>query len=458
MTWTKPWPAPGSATYPAESLEAITEIRDAIDQGGGGGGGDVAGDTHAASAKASPVDADELPLVDSAGSWVLKKLTWSALKTAVQTYTDTLYAALGHTHAQADITDLASDLAGKQGADADLTAIAGLSPSNNDVIQRKSGAWVNRTPAQLKTDLALAKGDVGLGNVDNTSDATKNGAVATLANKTLITPTIGNLTNAQHDHTNEAGGGQLTDAALSAPVGITKGGTGTTTAANAIKALLPSQSGQSGKVLGTDGTDASWVTPSGGGGKPQLRGVLQSGAYYRAYFDDWTKDLGGMDAHPNRLYIAPSQLGGRGPIDRVVIRAVANLSNQSFKLGYYTENEDGSLTLVKDFGTASLGTTNDTDIALTVSPTWSAPDGFGWFGVLNASGGYATIGICFGSPAYTDVFGMVGPWNGNGSGVRWYNAGASSLPASVPKANNASWIRDDGGYNEKVPFVAVRGA
>jgi hypothetical protein len=39
--------------------------------------------------------------------------------------------------------------------------------------------------ATLKTDLALTKSDVGLGNVDNTSDATKNSAVATLTNKTF---------------------------------------------------------------------------------------------------------------------------------------------------------------------------------------------------------------------------------------------------------------------------------
>jgi hypothetical protein len=48
----------------------------------------------------------------------------------------------------------------------------------------------------------------------------------TLANKTLTTPTIPNLTNAQHTHMNPANGGQLTDAALSAPVGVAKGGSG----------------------------------------------------------------------------------------------------------------------------------------------------------------------------------------------------------------------------------------
>src|SRR5689334_20158009 len=37
--------------------------------------------------------------------------------------------------------------------DADLTTIAGLTPSNDDVIQRKAGAWINRTISQLVTDI-----------------------------------------------------------------------------------------------------------------------------------------------------------------------------------------------------------------------------------------------------------------------------------------------------------------
>jgi hypothetical protein len=53
----------------------------------------------------------------------------------------------------ADQTDLQTALNAKQGSDSDLTAIAGLSPSDDDVIQRKAGAWVNRTLAQLSTDL-----------------------------------------------------------------------------------------------------------------------------------------------------------------------------------------------------------------------------------------------------------------------------------------------------------------
>jgi hypothetical protein len=47
---------------------------------------------------------------------------------------------------------------------------------------------------------------------------------------TLITPVIASFANAAHNHANGVGGGQLTDAALSAPVGVAKGGTGGTTA------------------------------------------------------------------------------------------------------------------------------------------------------------------------------------------------------------------------------------
>ena len=63
--------------------------------------------------------------------------------------------------------------------DAPTTQISNLTPSNDDLIQRKAGAWTNRTPAQFKTDLVLVKADVGLGNVDNTSDANKPISTAT---------------------------------------------------------------------------------------------------------------------------------------------------------------------------------------------------------------------------------------------------------------------------------------
>lgn len=49
---------------------------------------------NAATGKTTPVDADELGLVDSAASNVLKKLTWANLKATLKTYFDTLYPSL----------------------------------------------------------------------------------------------------------------------------------------------------------------------------------------------------------------------------------------------------------------------------------------------------------------------------------------------------------------------------
>ena len=57
------------------------------------------------------------------------------------------------------------------------------------------------------------------------------------------------------------------DHTLTGTIDITNGGTGASTATGAINNLLPTQSGQSGKYLGTDGTNPQWLTvPSAGGG------------------------------------------------------------------------------------------------------------------------------------------------------------------------------------------------
>jgi hypothetical protein len=81
--------------------------------------------------------------------------------------------------------------AGAQASNANLTTLAGLTPSNDDVLQRKAGAWTNRTMAQVKTDLALVKADVGLGNAENTADSAK--AIAGDVTGTLGASTVAKL-------------------------------------------------------------------------------------------------------------------------------------------------------------------------------------------------------------------------------------------------------------------------
>lgn len=58
-------------------------------------GADVTGTViHAATGKTTPVDADEVGLIDSAASNVLKKVTWANIKATLKTYFDTLYQPL----------------------------------------------------------------------------------------------------------------------------------------------------------------------------------------------------------------------------------------------------------------------------------------------------------------------------------------------------------------------------
>lgn len=86
------------------------------------------------------------------------------------------FTPAAHSHAWGDITS---------SIPTHLNTIAVLSPSNDDFLVYVSGAWTNRTVAQVKTLLNYTKTDIGLGNVDNTSDATKNSASVTLTNKTI---------------------------------------------------------------------------------------------------------------------------------------------------------------------------------------------------------------------------------------------------------------------------------
>jgi hypothetical protein len=65
-------------------------------------------------------------------------------------------------------------------SDADFATLAGTETLTNKTL----------TAPAINSPTGIVKGDVGLGNVDNTSDATKNAATATLTNKTITDPTI----------------------------------------------------------------------------------------------------------------------------------------------------------------------------------------------------------------------------------------------------------------------------
>lgn len=71
-----------------DGIEAAADVTDA---------GNVGSAIHGASGKTTPVDADTVPLIDSAASNVLKKVTWANVKATLKAYFDTLYPLLANT-------------------------------------------------------------------------------------------------------------------------------------------------------------------------------------------------------------------------------------------------------------------------------------------------------------------------------------------------------------------------
>jgi hypothetical protein len=92
---------------------------------------DLAIDIHAATSKATPVDADELALADSAASFGLKKLTWANLKATAKTYFDTLYAATSSVPAMTSGIDLAKWVTANYYARIDMVGALDLSTTGN---------------------------------------------------------------------------------------------------------------------------------------------------------------------------------------------------------------------------------------------------------------------------------------------------------------------------------------
>ena len=113
------------------------------------------------------------------------------------TKTKITYDAKGLVTAGADATtaDIADSTNKRYVTDAQLTVIGNTSGTNTGDQDLSGYVPTSRTVNghALTADVTVTKSDVGLGNVDNTSDATKNAATATLTNKTLTNPLVNTI-------------------------------------------------------------------------------------------------------------------------------------------------------------------------------------------------------------------------------------------------------------------------
>jgi hypothetical protein len=266
----------------------------------------------------TPISTDVLPIVDVTNT-TTKKITYANLESHLNVANQTGTLAVGHggtgattltgivkgngTSAMTAVTAPTGAIVGDSDTQTltnkTLTSPTLTTPALGVATATSINKMAITAPATSST-LAVADGKtltasntLTLAGTDGTTLTFQGtdtyvgrGTTDTLTNKTLTTPTIGSFANATHNHTNAAGGGTLAETALSLtdvttanvstsahgfapklPNDATKylDGTGSYSVPAGGGGSLPSQTGNSGKFLTTDGTTASWGTPSGSG-------------------------------------------------------------------------------------------------------------------------------------------------------------------------------------------------
>ena len=229
-----------------DGIEAAADVTDALNVGNA---------IHLVSAKSTPVDADELGLIDSAAGNVLKKLTWANVKATLKTYFDTLYNNYVHPNHTGAVTSTGD---GATAITDDAVTYA--------KIQNVTG-----------TDKILGRSTAGAGIVEEIACTAAGRAILDDANASTQRTTL-----------SAAKSGSNADitalSALVTDITIAQGGTGQSTAQAAIDALTE-VSGATDEYVYTKDTgtgNAKWKAATGAPGGKASIWLGAEGAYLPA--------------------------------------------------------------------------------------------------------------------------------------------------------------------------------
>jgi hypothetical protein len=132
---------------------------------------DIGALTNAATAKTTPVDADVIPLSDSAATWSLKKLSWANIKATLKTYFDTLYQVAGSYLTSADIGSTV------QGYDANTAKYNAATANFTGTLQNGGNAVLVSTA--IGTTVQAYDADTAKTDVAQTFTTSQRGTVTT---------------------------------------------------------------------------------------------------------------------------------------------------------------------------------------------------------------------------------------------------------------------------------------
>lgn len=209
---------------------------------------------------------------------------------------------------------------------------------------------------------------------------------------------------------------------LTTVVSIAKGGTGQTSAANAINALLPTQTGNDGKFLKTNGSAVSWDTPSGGSSAKTWTAFTATGTYtvpagvssIRAY----AIGAGGNGAAGSISTSGGAGGGGGGCAYGDIAVTAGQTVTVTISSGVATVSYGGTTMLTGNAGTNASGSTNGTggsaskDASVTNGGAYSGGAG----GAGNVNDFLGGGGGSAGSPLGNGYAGGNGSGTGTGGG------------------------------------------